>query len=115
MAPPGQKNDDDKGVAEVIGDLWELVREYARQETIDPLKSIGRFVGYGVAGAAALSLGLLFVSLAVLRLLQTETEAHLTGSWNWVPYLVTVVIDTIVVLLAVRAIKKPVRDAGAPT
>lgn len=115
MASPGQKKDDDKGVGEVIGDLWELVREYARQETIDPLKSIGRFLGYGVAGAAALSLGLLFVSLAVLRLLQTETEAHLRGSWNWVPYLVTVVIDALVVLLAVRAIKKPVRDAGAPT
>jgi len=112
VAPSGAHKSEDKGLAEVLTDLWQLVRDYARQETIDPLKSIGRFVGFGAAGAAALSLALLFASLAVLRGLQTETSGHLTGSWNWVPYAVTLVIDAVAVALALRAIKKPVRDGG---
>ncbi len=112
MASTRMGENEDKGVAEVISDLWDLVREYAKQETIDPLKSIGRFVAWGAAGATALSLALLFTSLAILRGMQTETGAHLTGSWNWVPYLVTLVVDAVAVLLALRAIKKPVRDGG---
>lgn len=107
MAPAGVKNKDDKGVGEVVNDLWQLVRDYAKQETIDPLKSIGRFLAWGVAGSIMLSLGLIFGTLAVLRGLQTETGPHLTGSWSWVPYFVALVVDAIAIGLAVRSIKKP--------
>ena len=48
MAPTGAERQQDKGTGEVIGDLWQLVRDYAKQETIDPLKSIGRFLGFGL-------------------------------------------------------------------
>lgn len=108
MAPAGVKNDDDKGVTQVVSDLWQLVRNYARQETVDPLKSIGRFLMWGVAGSVLLALGVLFASLAVLRGLQHETGRHLTGSWTWVPYAVALVVDAVVVALALRAIKKPI-------
>ncbi len=111
MAPSGAKTKkgDDKGMGEVIGDLWQLCRDYAKQETIDPLKSIGRFLGWGLAGAFVLGLGLLFASLAILRGLQTETGEHLTGSWDWVPYAVTFVVAVIAVGLSARAITKPNR------
>lgn len=110
MAPLGAKKAEQKGTGEIVGDLWILVRDYTKQETVDPLKSIGRFLGYGLAGSLLLGLGLLFGSLALLRGLQTETGAHLTGSWTWLPYFVTLVVAVIAVLLAVRAITKPVRD-----
>ncbi len=113
MAPSGANPPEDKGTAEVISDLWQLVRDYAKQETIDPLKSIGRFLGYGVAGAALLGLGTLFAVLAILRGLQTETGSHLTGSWNFVPYLVALVVSTVIVGLSYRAITKPSRTTGA--
>lgn len=113
MAPNGAKQGQDKGTGEVISDLWQLVRDYAKQETIDPLKSIGRFVGYGLGGAVALGLGTIFTVLAVLRGLQAETGSTLTGSWDWVPYLVAFVITAVVVGLAVRAITKPNKATGA--
>lgn len=113
MAPLGAKQSEEKGVGDIVSDLWALIRDYTKQETIDPLKSIGRFLGYGIAGALLLGLGLLFGSLALLRGLQTQTGAHLTGSWNWVPYAVTVLVSGIAAGLAVRAITKPVRDDEA--
>ena len=96
-------------MGEVVNDLWQLTRDYAKQETIDPLKSLGRFLGRGIAGAALVALGLLFGALAVLRGLQTQTGEHLTGSWDFVPYVAAIAFSAIWILLAVLAIKKPFR------
>ncbi|MCU1499366.1 MAG: hypothetical protein JWM47_3319 [Acidimicrobiales bacterium] len=109
MAPTGAGRSEEKGTAEVVADLWQLVKEYAKQETVDPLKSIGRFLLNGVPGALLLGLGVLFAALAILRGLQTETGAHLTGSLTWVPYAVALVVTSLVVALSVRAITKPAR------
>ncbi|MEZ5180594.1 MAG: hypothetical protein R2702_01735 [Acidimicrobiales bacterium] len=108
MAPAGGKQDE-KGVGEVVNDLWQLTRDYAKQETIDPLKSLGRFLSRGIGGAALLALGVLFGALAVLRALQTETGEHLTGSWDFVPYAVALLFTLACTVLAVLAIKKPMR------
>lgn len=113
MAPTGAKKGQDGGVAEVVSDLWMLIRDYAKQETIDPLKALGRFIGYGVGGALLLSVGLAFGALAVLRALQTETGDHLTGKLSWVPYLVTFVLTAIVAAITARTITKPNRTDDA--
>jgi hypothetical protein len=112
VAPAGGKKDD-KGVSEVVADLWQLTRDYAKQETIDPLKSLGRFLGYGIGGALLLALGLLFGAVAVLRGLQTETGEHLTGSLDFVPYVAAIAFTAVATLLAVLAIKKPIRAEEA--
>ena len=112
MAPHGAK-DQEKGTGDAIADVWQLVRDYAKQETIDPLKSIGRFLGWGIPGAVFLVLGLLFTTLAILRGLQTETGDHLTGSLDVVPYVVAFVMAALVTALAARAITKPNRERGA--
>lgn len=109
MAPNGAKQNQEQGPAEIIGDLWQLIRDYAKQETIDPLKSIGNFLKWGLPGAVLLSLGLLFGGLAILRGLQAETGEHLTGSWNWVPYLAALVFSVLTAALAAAAIRKPQR------
>jgi len=109
VAPDGAKQNQEQGPAEMIGDIWQLVRDYAKQETIDPLKSIGNFLKWGLPGAVLLTLGLLFGSLAILRGLQDETGESLTGSLTWVPYLVALVFALITAALAALAIKKPAR------
>jgi hypothetical protein len=106
VAPNGANNQD-QGPAEMIGDLWQLIRDYAKQETIDPLKAIGNFLKWGLPGAVLLSLGLLFGSLAILRGLQSETGDHLTGSYTWVPYGAALVFALLAAALAVVAIRKP--------
>ena len=110
MAPAGANNQQ-KGTGEAVGETWQLVRDYAKQETIDPLKSIGRFLAWGLVGAVLVILGTIFGVLAILRVLQQETGDHLTGSWDFVPYLVALVFAVLVVVLCIRSITKPNRTA----
>lgn len=115
MAPTGadssvRKSASEQSTGDVVADLWQLVRDYAKQETVDPLRTIGRFVGLGLVGAVLLSLGIFFAVLAILRGIQQEGGSQVTGSWNFVPYLVAFVVCVLVGALAARAIKKPVRD-----
>ena len=51
----------------------------------DPLKGLGRFMVFGVAGSVALAIGLVILSVAFLRLLQGETGSTFTGNWSWAP------------------------------
>jgi hypothetical protein len=67
----------------------DLVIAYAKQETLGPLRGLGRFVAFGVAGSIALSVGLLLLLLALLRALQTETGSTFQGNLSWLPYLIT--------------------------
>jgi len=69
-------------------DLVDLVVGYARQETLDPVKKLGKTVLFGILGAVALGLGVVFLSLALLRALQSETEAFDDG-WSWAPYAIS--------------------------
>ena len=88
-----------------IGEVVDLVRDYARQETLGPLKGAGRWLALGAAGAVLLGLGSVFVLIGVLRLLQTETSAF-DGGWSWVPYLIVLVAAAIVAALALSRVKK---------
>ena len=97
---------DQKSVPQVLGELKDMTVSYAKQETIDPLKSIGRFVGFGVGGSFVLGVGLCLLGLAALRALQTETGDTFEGNWSWAPYLITTVALLVFAALAVRAIKE---------
>src|SRR5258708_559247 len=52
--------------AEVTG-LIDLVRAYAKQETIEPLKGLVRWVAAGVLGSLLLGIGTILVALGALR------------------------------------------------
>jgi hypothetical protein len=97
---------DPKGIPQVATELWELATSYAKQETIDPLKGLGRFVGYGVGGAIALGIGVGMLLLAGLRALQTETATTFTGNWSWAPYLIAVVVGSLLIGLALMRVSK---------
>jgi uncharacterized membrane protein YidH (DUF202 family) len=99
-----EKPDKDEGLPTEFKELIDLVVTYAKQQTIDPLKQLARWVGYGVAGAFLVGLGCLLLGLALLRLLQTELHRQLSGDWSWVPYLVVVVFLAVVIVLTVRQI-----------
>jgi len=71
------------------GEVVQLVIDYAKQETLGPIKGLGRFLAFGVVGSVFLALGLAVLLLAGLRALQTETGTTFAGSMTWVPYLVT--------------------------
>ena len=95
---------DSKGLPSLATELWDLVVRYAKQETLDPLKSLVKFLGWGVAGAVCLGTGLVLLSLALLRALQQELAPHLSGNWSWVPYLAVVAVATLIIVILARAI-----------
>lgn len=87
--PLGKKAD--KGLPTLATELWEMVVAYLKQETLEPLKGLGRFVGIGLAGAVLLGIGLLFLAVGGLRVLQVETAPHWSGHWSWLPYFLTLI------------------------
>ena len=107
---PGQH----EGVREVIEDLWQLIKDYAKQEMVDPLLMLKRFFAFGIGGALALCLGLGFGTLAIIRALQEQTGDHLTGSLEWVPYLAGFLFALGSAGLAVWFIKRPFHHEEAP-
>lgn len=64
------RSGDPKSPAQILQELWELIRAYAKQETIDPLRNLGRFLGWGLLGSASISLGVFLIGLGLLRLMQ---------------------------------------------
>lgn len=85
-------------------ELKQLTVRYAKQETLDPLKSLGRFLAYGTLASFCLGIGFVLLSLALLRALQTETGDHLTNHLTWIPYIATFAGCIIIVLCAFYAI-----------
>ena len=84
----------------------QLVVDYVKQETITPLKGLGRFMMFGVAGSVALAIGLVILSVAFLRVLQGETGTTFAGNWSWAPYLICTVAVVAVAAIAVKAVSR---------
>lgn len=98
---------DDKSLPTLAAELWDLVRAYAKQETVEPVKGLGRFIAFGVAGSVLLGMGTVLLALAGLRALQTETDGALDNHLSFVPYVIVLVVCTLVIVWAVsRTAKK---------
>ena len=90
-----------------IADQFELIKNYARQETLDPLKGAGRWVGMGLLGSVLVVIGGVSMTIALLRLLQEETGTNFTGNLSWLPYLITMAaLIVVMILLGLRIRKK---------
>jgi hypothetical protein len=96
----------EKTEAGEIAETIDLVKAYVIQETVGPLQGFARRIGYGLAGAMVAGLGLLFLSLALLRVLQTHVAGISTGAWSWVAYVIVVLFAALVSGLALWRISK---------
>ena len=89
-----------------LNEVIDYVRAYATQETVGPLKGVGRWLGFGAGAAFAMGLGLMIVLLGVLRLIQTEFDRLATGSLSWAAYAVTLVLTIILLAITLMRVKK---------
>ena|ERR1700722_4151462 len=96
-----QSDNGTHGLRHAGDDAFQLTVDYLKQETVDPLRGLARFLYMGIAGAFFLAFGILLILLGILRLLQTETGTALTGNWSWVPYAVVVVLGLGIIAIAV--------------
>jgi hypothetical protein len=102
------------GLTTAGSDFLQLVVDYAKQETLEPIKGVGQFVAFGVAGSVVLSLGTALLLLALLRLLQGETGSAFTGNLSWLPYLITAVVAVAVAGLATWRVTRGAAKRTAP-
>lgn len=96
----------DKSVPALAAELWDLVRAYAKQETVEPMKGLSRKAGWGLLGSVMLSIGLVLMLLGGLRALQTETGSTFDGNWSWAPYLIALAGAGVVLALVARGMGK---------
>jgi hypothetical protein len=83
---PSNTDEPTAALPQLVLELRDLIVAYVRQETITPIKSLGRYILFGLAGALLLGLGVVLLGVGVLRLLQTETGSTFRGDWSWAPY-----------------------------
>ena len=112
MARRGTEDKKDKSLPGEAQELWQLVLGYAKQETLDPVKNLGRFLGYGLGGALLGSLGAVLLLIGGLRLLQTETGEAFDGNLTFIPYLLVLVVSGAIVAGAMKARTRGQRRDG---
>lgn len=109
---PGKDDRSTKKPADQIGELRELVVGYAKQETVEPLKQLKRFLQFGVSGALLIAVGIGFLLLGLLRGLQQLDVFNgptQRDGWHgsWLIYVITIFAGVIVIGLAVAAARRP--------
>lgn len=107
--PKKKKN---QSIPELLTELRELVVTYVKQETVEPLKGLGRFIGFGIAGSFLVAVSGILLTLGLVRLLQEETGDTLDGNLSFVPYVGAAVAAGVAAGLAVRAVGRAKRSKG---
>jgi hypothetical protein len=101
-----------KTLPETIRELWELVRAYALQELVDPLRGLHKYVGIGLGAAVLCSTGGALLLLGILRAVQTE--GHRTfdarGDSSFLPYLVVFLLCVLGIAVLVSRINRQFGD-----
>lgn len=90
-----------------LRELKELIIAYFKQETIDPLKGLVRYVAFGLLGAVLMGTGICFLAVGGLRALQTQTGTTFTGNWSWAPYGFTILALLIIAFVALSRARSP--------
>jgi|TARA_B110000444_G_scaffold20373_1_gene16942 hypothetical protein len=78
---------------------------YAKQETLEPLKGLGRYLLFGMAGACLSSIGVGFLLIALLRGLQQQNSVF-GGQMSFAPYLLAALAAAAVLLITLKMMSR---------
>lgn len=71
---------DPKQIPQLVSELYGMSKDYLRQETIDPMKRLGRVAGFGLAAGLVFAFAALFLGLGLYALYRQVLPE---GDW-WV-------------------------------
>jgi len=87
-------------------EIQTMLVSYAKQETVEPLKSLGRYLSFGIAGSILTFMGIFFVGLGALRFFQT-LEVFGGDSWaSMFPYLIALALLLLSIVLIYSAMSR---------
>lgn len=90
-------------------EIQQMLVDYAKQETVEPLKSLGKYLGLGIAGSVLVFLGAFFVGLGALRFAQSF-EFFGGASWaSSLPYLLSILVLAVFLVLINSALSRAKR------
>jgi hypothetical protein len=101
-----------------VKELASMAVTYAKQETVAPLKGLGRYAAFGFASATCFATGLFLLALGALRGIQAATGAvdskrgGLDGSLNWIPYLLGVLVCVLLLAFIGLAAKRAAKSVS---
>jgi cytochrome c biogenesis protein CcdA len=98
---------EEKSFGTLVNELTGLIIAYFKQETLAPIRSLVRYVGYGVAGAILMAIGGVTAVLTVIRVVEFEFGKHLRGSLVWVPYTSGILVAALGIAWAATRVNKP--------
>ena len=93
-------------------DVVRLAVAYAKQETIDPVRALGRYLLWGTLGALVMCFGFVLLVLGALRFVQTHHKFGRTTVF--VPYVLTAAGAVIALVLLGLGYRRSVRHIGQP-
>ena len=95
------------GLRATGSETLQLVIDYVKQETLDPLKGLGRYLLFGVAGSVFLSHRTASCSRSPsCGCSRARPVRTFTGNLSWVPYVICTVVVVAVAALAVWSISR---------
>lgn len=112
MPPEESKASNVRERGAAVGETVDLIRRYVLQETVGPLRRIGKRLLFGAIGGLLLGVGLVLLLLAVLRALQTETGTFFSGNMSFGPYLATAAVGLAVIAVAALALLRAIGKGG---
>jgi hypothetical protein len=93
-------------------ELVDLVIAYAKQETLEPLKGLGKNAIKGIGGAMLLGIGGVFCSIGALRAMQSETDWFEEHNLTYLPYGATMLILGVLAAIGWFGLGPGKKDAG---
>ena len=81
-----------------IEDIRDLAVRYIKEETVKPIKELGRYMIFGAIGSIFVGTGTALLLFGLLRFLQNQFRV-LNGTLSWIPYLVVAAASAIVLAL----------------
>jgi len=87
-----------KSLRRDFDELRTVFVRYVKEETIQPVKDLGRFLIWGTLGSLFVGFGAVLLLIGSLRYLQWQFPV-LDGSLSWLPYVIVALLALLVIAL----------------
>ncbi len=81
-----------------VDELKRIAIRYVKEETVQPLKDLWRFVLWGALGSVFVGFGSVLLLFGALRYLQWQFPVF-HGSLSWLPYVIVAALAVVVIAL----------------